>query len=133
MTRPWVVPGDVRSYSDNPAVAERTDVKLATDIMRAEQYVISVTHNDFSAEEYEEEMPDAVKTAIILLAEQYAMSASSMKQRSFGVKSETFDDYSYTASDDVTVSTDALDLGSLLDPYVLTEGSGSVFMRMRKL
>ncbi|MBP5163232.1 MAG: DUF3199 family protein [Spirochaetales bacterium] len=133
MTRPWVTPGDVKAYTDNPKVADRPDAKLATDIMRAEEYVINMTHNDFSAEEYATTMPNAVKTAIILLAEQYAMSASAMKSKTFGLKSETFDDYSYTAADEAAVSVDALDLGSLLDPYVLTQGSGNVFMRMRKL
>ena len=89
--RTWVTPKEVREYSEIKSVQERTDARLVIDISRAEQYVISYTGNDFS--EYEE-IPQNVKTAVILLAEAYGYnSAVSAKE----LKSETFDDYSYTA------------------------------------
>ena len=46
--RPWATPEEVRDYSDIKAVRERTDERIAVDISRAEQYVISYTNNDFS-------------------------------------------------------------------------------------
>ena len=45
--RPWVLPQEVRDYTDRPSVKERADAKLSVDISRAEQYVISYTHNRF--------------------------------------------------------------------------------------
>ena len=72
--RPWVTPQEVREYSEVPAVQQRTDARLAIDIARAEQYVITYTHNEFLNEE---EIPPAVKSAVILLAEAYARSATS--------------------------------------------------------
>ena len=56
--RPWVTPQEVREYSELPAVQSRSEARLAVDIARAEQYVITYTHNDFA----EEALPLAVKT-----------------------------------------------------------------------
>ena len=67
--RPWVSPEEVREYSEMEAVQQRSDTRLAVDIARAEQYVVTYTHNKF--EDYEE-IPPPVKTAVILLAEAYA-------------------------------------------------------------
>lgn len=128
VTRPWVFPDDVRDYSSYQDVQERDDDKLDVDIVRAEQMVIAYTHNDFSGENYEE-IPKSVRTAVILLAERFAHSAY-MVTRQF--TSETFDDYSYTANDS-EVSLSEMGLGSLLDPYVISQASGTVFMRLRKL
>lgn len=123
--KPWAQPADVREYSDRPEIQERTDAKLAVDISRAEAYVSAYTNNSFS--EYEE-TPAAVKTAVILLAEHYGVSAA----KGFGaMKSETFDDYSYTAADGTL--TETLGLGPLLDEYVLAAPSGGVTMKLRKL
>lgn len=126
VTRPWVAPDEVREYSEVPSVQGRTDERLMIDIARAEQYVITYTHNDFSAYD---ELPASVKTAIIILAERYAHSTVTVAK---GVKSETFDDYSYTASDSVGSISD-LDLAALLDDYVKAVATNSVTMRMRKL
>ena len=89
--RPWATPEEVREYSDIKAVQERTDERIAVDISRAEQYVISYTNNDFSGYE---RIPQNVKTAVILLAEAYGYNTV-VSSKEF--KSETFDDYSYTA------------------------------------
>lgn len=124
--RPWVTPDEVREYSEVPSVQQRSDARLRVDIARAEQYVIAYTHNDFS--EYEE-IPEAVRTAVLILAENYAHSTMLISR---GVKSETFDDYSYTAADSA-FALDDLDLAALLDAFVKTEASNSVTLRMRRL
>lgn len=43
--RPWVTPEEVKEYSEIPAVQQRSDTRLTVDIARAEQYVITYTHN----------------------------------------------------------------------------------------
>lgn len=124
--RPWVTPQEVREYSEIKAVQQRTDARLSVDIARAEQYVITLTHNDFK--DYEQ-IPSEVKTAVLILAEAYAHNAVLVSKDK---KSETFDDYSYTAESS-RVSLDSLDLSSLLDAYVMNEPKNCINMRLRKL
>ena len=128
--RPWAVPADVISYSDYKQVLDRAEAKLRVDISRAEQYVIAYTNNDFSDLEA---IPEPVKTAIILLAEAYAYNACA-DARSGGriMKSESFDDYSYSA-DDAYFNIDDLDVKVLLDPYVKVAARNGITMRMCKL
>ena len=141
MTRPWVSPQEVINYTEINAVKERDPDKLAVDISRAEQYVINYTHNDFSADAYTDLIPDPVRTAIIMLAELYAKQAIIGARRADyrvaknGVKSETFDDYSYSFGDGSSMDTgiESLDLSPLLDAYILSQASGKLFFRMRKL
>lgn len=130
--RPWVKPSEVKAYTDIQAVQERAKAKLEMDIMRAEQYIITYTHNRF--EDYDE-IPAPVKTAVILLAEAYASYANILKETKGGAfKSETFDDYSYSAGDGTFEDfIKALDLAALLDDYVVSQANGSVTMRLRKL
>jgi len=125
-TRPWVTPQEVKDYSEIPAVQKRSDARLTVDIARAEQYVITYTHNSFKDEE---EIPTSVKTAVLLLAEAYGHNAAIAAKE---VKSETFDDYSYTAETS-QISIEALDLAALLDDYVKAEPRNGVTLRMRKL
>jgi hypothetical protein len=128
--RPWAVPEDVISYTDYKQVKERTETKLRVDISRAEQYIIAYTNNDFS--EYEE-IPEAVKTAVILLAEAYAYNAcADVRTGGRRLKSESFDDYSYSA-DDTYIDIDSLDVKILLDPFVKVQAHNGITMRMRKL
>lgn len=128
--RPWVYPLEVTAYTDYKQIRQRRESKLKVDIARAEQYVIAYTNNDFS--EYDV-IPDSVKTAIILLAEAYAYNACA-DARSGGrrMKSESFDDYSYS-SDDAYINIDDLDVKVLLDPYVKVAAKNGITMRMRKL
>ncbi len=126
LERPWVTPEEVRDYSEFESVQKRTDKKLAIDISRAEQYVIDYTHTKF--EDYSE-LPKAVKNAVIILAELYAHNAV---ERTKQMKSETFDDYSYTTESTILNISD-LDLPSLLDEWVNPNPKGRVTMRMRKL
>lgn len=140
MTRPWVSPQQVKEYTDIAAVKERADAKLAVDIGRAEQYVINYTHNDFSDIAYATTIPAEVIYAIIILAEAYANQAiitakqSGVITEKNGMKSETFDDYSYSLSDSaVEIDIASLNLSSLLDAYILADATGKVVFRMRKL
>lgn len=130
--RPWVLPKEVKAYTDIEAVQQRKREKLQMDISRAEQYVINYTRNRF--EDYET-IPVPVKTAVILLAEAYASYANQLKKTSGGVlKSETFDDYSYTAGEGtLETSVRALDLSALLDDFVVPGARGNITMRMRRL
>ena len=129
-TRPWVTPAEVTAYSDYTQVQSRPATKLAVDTSRAEQYVISYCNTDFT--DYDA-IPEPVKTATMLLAEAYAYNACA-DARSGGrrMKSEAFDDYSYT-SDDAYISIDDLDVKVLLDPFVKVAERGGVTLRMRKL
>lgn len=128
--RPWVSPEDVKNYSSQGDVQNRPDEKLVFDISRAELKVIAKTNNSFTDEEMYPEIPEPVKMAVILLAEAYAKNAVEATRKR--VKSETFDDYSYTAESSI-IDVDTLDLDDLLADYVLTTGRGKTVMRMRKL
>jgi hypothetical protein len=127
--RPWITPEDVKNYTSQKDVREREDNKLKFDIIRAELKVISITNNRFDADEYEE-IPEPVKMALILITEAYAKNIveSTRKQ----IKSETFDDYSYT-SDSSMIDLDDLDLEELLSDYIIQDGIGKVVMKMRAL
>jgi len=124
---PWVTPAEVKAYSDRPEIAARADTKLAVDISRAEAYVKAYTNNTFPSEKYPT-IPEEVKTAVILLAENYGVGSV---KGTGGMKSETFDDYSYTASEGSLVET--LGLGPLLDGYVIAAPKNGVTMKLRKL
>ena len=130
--RPWVLPKEIKAYTDIEAVQQRKKDKLEMDIARAEQYVITYTHNRF---EGYDKIPGPVRTAVILLAEAYASYANQLKKTGGGaVKSETFDDYSYTAGEGTFEDfIKALDLAALLDDFVIKQASGTVTMRMRRL
>lgn len=124
--RPWVTPQEVREYSEIPAVQQRSDARLAVDIARAEQYVITYTHNSFKDIP---ELPQAVKTAVMILSEAYGHNAVLAAKE---VKSETFDDYSYT-SESSQISIEGLDLAALLDDFVVKEPRNGITLRMRRL
>jgi hypothetical protein len=127
-SRPWATPADVKAYTDIKAVQNRSDNKLKIDISRAEKYVIKYTNNTFPDEEYPT-IPSDVHNAVILLAENYAHSAVVSSK---GEKSETFDDYSYTAYSSAEISAGIGDLGleALLDDYKKESTRGNVIMRM---
>ena len=59
--RPWITPEQVREYSETPEVVARTDAKLTVDISRAEQYILTYTHNKGLLDM--DELPESVKTA----------------------------------------------------------------------
>ena len=129
VNRPWVTPAEVKEYTEYPSVSTRPDSKLAVDISRAEQYVISYVNHDFAAYE---ELPQSVKTAIILLAEAYAYNAC-LTAKAGAMKSETFDDYSYTAADAEPIDINSVDIATLLDDFAAEQARQGITMRMRKL
>ena len=125
--RPWVIPKDVKAYTSHKDISERSDERLAFDIARAEMKVIHITNNKFA--DYET-IPEPVRMAVIIAAEAYAkndIEATKMK-----IKSETFDDYSYTAEAS-TIDFATLDLEELLADYIIPVGTGKVVMNLRKL
>lgn len=125
--RPWATPEDVKNYTEYPSVKKRSDSKIAVDITRAEQYIISYTNNTF---EDCEEIPTQVKTAVILVAEAYGYNTALTSRE---MKSEQFDDYSYTVADAEPIDILGLDLASLLEEYCNAEANSGVTLRMRAL
>ncbi|MBU5481814.1 protein YqbG [Blautia sp. MSJ-19] len=125
--RPWVLPDDVKSYTSHKEVSERPDDKLAFDIARAEMKIIHITNNKFAGYD---EIPKPVKMAVILVAEAYAKNDTDAAKKN--IKSESFDDYSYTVEAS-TISLDSLDLEELLADYIITDGIGKTVMRLRAL
>lgn len=130
MIRPWVSPQDLKDYTEIKEIKERADKKLAFDIARAEQKIIKVTNNKFDAEEYAEKMPETVKMAIILVAEAYAKNTIETAKKQ--IKSESFDDYSYTLDSGI-IDLESLNLEELLSDYIMSEGIGKMMMRLRTL
>lgn len=130
--RPWVMPIEVREWSERESVKNRSDQKLAIDITRAEAYVINYTKNSFDDDKLYSTLPNDVRIAILMLAEQYAANSSELSTGVGSYKSESFDDYSYTLAD-TAFKIDNLDLGPLLDDFIDTRGKGDVTMKMRKL
>ena len=126
--RPWITPEDVTSYTDIKEVRERSKAKLEVDIARAEAKVINITNNHFDDKDYPE-LPQPVKIAMIVIAEAYAINKI---EASSSIKSETFDEYSYTTADR-TVDLAKLDLNDLLEPYIIPKERNAVIMTMRKL
>ena len=132
--RPWVTPQEVKNWTERPAVKDRSDDKLKVDIFRAEQYIINYTRNTFSDAERWPVIPEPVRIATLILAEQYAANAANLGTGTGGgaFKSERFDDYAYTLAD-TDFQIDNLKLGALLDEFVETKGPGNVVMKMRAL
>lgn len=130
MKRPWVQPQEVKDYTEFQEVKERNEKKLAVDIARAEHWVIDYCNNRFDDETKYPTVPEPVKMAVILLAEAYAHNAVEVTKAR--LKSETFDDYSYTAESTI-ISVDKLDVASLLGDYTIAQPLNGVTMRLRKL
>lgn len=128
--RPWVTPEEVISYSESSEVKKRAADKLIIDIARAEQRVVNYTNNDFSDVVKYPTIPDNVRFAVILLAEVYAQNAIETVRRK--LRSETFDDYSYTVDSGI-IDIDSIDIASLLDSYAIPQSRNAVTMRLRKL
>lgn len=131
MERPWIVPDDVRGYTDSEKVKARSNLQLEFDISRAENYVISYTNNRFNTDEYTEKIPDDIRMALILLAEAYAIKSVNASAV-VSIKSETFDDYSYTIDTERTDLIADLQLGPMLEPY-MSSNSGDTIMKLHKL
>jgi len=130
--RPWVQPQDVIDYTEYADVKGRSTSKLAIDISRAEMQIMSYTNNkDFLDGELYPSIPEEVKNAVIILAEAFAHNAI---EKTKNKKSETFDDYSYTAESSVIEVSSLFDeIAPLLEDYKKAKASNTVNMRLRKL
>lgn len=122
--RPWVLPEDVKEYSEDKDVQERSSTRIEFDIARAEAQIIKYCNNDFSSEDA---IPDDIKKAVILLAEKYAVTAVKVKKG--GIVSESFDDYSYSIDSNYSININDLGLEALLDRYKQAN-TGNVSMNL---
>lgn len=127
MQRPWISPDDVKEYTDYPEVAERSEVKLKQDILRAEMKIIKITNNRFDDDEKYPKIPEQVKLATILVAEAYAKNL--VERATKKIKSETFDDYSYELTETKDIDISGLDLDELLADFVI-QSRGNMHFRM---
>lgn len=123
---PWLTPLDVQQYSEIEAVQKREPHRLETDIARAQSYIINYTHDDFKLYL---DLPTAVKTAALLIAEAYAYNSAIAAN---SIKSETFDEYSYTVETS-QIEIESLDVSALLAPYVRPVTHNDITLRLRRL
>lgn len=130
-TRPWVTPAELKDYTEYENVKARSDTKLLTDIVRAENYIIHRTNNDFTDTEKYPNIPADIKIATLLVAEFYATTAPQDPQKKY--QSETFKDYSYTITSGSDKSADDLDISALIAAYIKSASTGTLNMKMRKL
>ncbi len=130
--RPWVAPQDVKSYTEFEDVKNRSDDKIAFDISRAEMHVMAYTNNkEFLDDEKYPEIPEEVKSAVIILAEAFAHNAVTKTNTK---KSESFDDYSYTAESSIAdIPSVFNEISPLLEDYMLAKANNTLNFRMRKL
>ena len=128
--RPWITPEELKEYTDFEEVKTRDGKKLKIDIARAESWVIDYCNNRFDDAEKYPTIPENVKWAVLLISEAYAHNA--VEQTKARLKSETFDDYSYTAESTI-IDVGKLGTESLLDDYVVVQPLNSVTMRLRRL
>lgn len=129
-TRPWLTPQEIIEYTDFEKVKVRPEPKLQADIVRAENYIIHRTNNDFQDNVLYPEIPSDIKLATMLVAEFYANTATQDPQKRY--QSETFKDYSYTISSG-DMSVDDIDISALISPYILKQAVGTLDMKLRKL
>lgn len=129
--RPWLTTDELKEYSDFDKVKNRSEVKLQTDITRAENYIIHRTNNEFKDDKYPEIVPTDIKLAAILVAEFYANAASITLQSEY--QSESFKDYSYTKTTSLDKTVDDVDIDALISRHVLSPAKGEVSMKLRRL
>lgn len=129
--RPWLTPQELIGYTDYDKVIQRKEPKLATDITRAETYIIHRTNNDFSDEEKYPIIPPDVKLATMLIAEFYAAQASTDPNKTY--QSETFKDYSYTVSSSSDKKIEDIDITALIADHTNKLVNGTLDMKLRKL
>ena len=122
-----ITPQQVKDYTDFPKVQERTDAKLAFDIRQAESDVFSYVGHRFTEPEYLP-LPEDVETALVLLAEHYALIRTD-KSLMKGYTAEKLDDYSYTRKGG-DVFANMPEIANLLKDYVKGGSGGGVRLRV---
>lgn len=131
MSRPWITPNELVQFTEHEGVKNKSPTRMDVMISLAESKIIAYCKHDFSDEEKYPELPEEVKNATLILAD--ALCYNDSLRTSGKLKSESYDDYSYSV--DVTETStdfDILGITSLLDPFVLDD-SGNLFMRVSVL
>lgn len=120
----WVTAGDLKSFTERKEVSEKSDARLEALILLAMAKIKSYCHKNFVANDGILVIPDAVKTATLILADTLAYNDSF--RQSSQLKSESYDDYSYTQeTSEISTNFDDLDISALLKPYIL-QNSGNL-------
>lgn len=124
-----IVPQDVKDYTTSSKVKARTDEQLNIDIGRAELKLEAMTGRKTDDPIFSP-LPAQIETFLILWSEYYG-AASDFE--STGIKSETFDDYSYTKEKATTIPIP--DTNNLIENYKIENAQvgKEIFMRMRRL
>lgn len=127
MARPWITANDLSKFSNHKEVIETNSVRTTVLISIAESKIINYCNHDFSDTEKYPSIPEDVKNATLLLAD--ALIYNDNLQNNVSIKSQTFDDYSYTAEESaVLIDFDSLGIKSLLDKYILDEAHGNMYI-----
>lgn len=131
MSRPWITPEELSSFSEHESVKNKSAVRILVMINLAESKIIAYCKHDFSDVKKYPTLPQEVKNAALILAD--ALCYNDSLQTSGKLKSESYDDYSYTVDvNEISIGFDNLGISSLLDPYVLDD-SGNLFLRVSVL
>lgn len=128
--RPWVTPEELKEYTEFEEVrtAPTASSKLTSPGRRAGSSTTATT--DSTTRRNTPKSRRMSRTAVLLIAEAYAHNA--VEQTKVRLKSETFDDYSYTAESSI-IDVGKLGVESLLDDYVVVQPLNGVTMRLRSL
>lgn len=110
----FIVAADLIKYTDSEKVKKRNPEKLDMDIRRAEKTVLHLLNRKPDDSIFLNGAPEDIKSAIILYAEYYALWE--IRKHSSGYKSESFDDYSYTLTDDFKL--EEPDVKELIREYI---------------
>lgn len=114
----YITPQEVIDYSTIPEVQNRDPKRLQIDIMRAEAKIDSFLPFNKKLKDIIKDpnnIPDDIKVGIILYAEYYAYKQTFIQKT--GMKSETFDDYSYEVMDS-GFNLEEPDIMSLFQHYI---------------
>lgn len=129
MSRLWITVEELINFTEHDEVKNKSVVKTTVMISLAESKIIAYCKHDFSDEEKYPELPDDVKNATLILAD--ALCYNDSLNISGKLKSETYDDYSYTMDvSEVSTDFDSLGISTLLDPYVIPDDYGDLFLRV---
>lgn len=128
MERPWVTTEELLEFTERSEVKKKSPAKIAVMISLAESKIISFCKHDFSNDDDYPTVPQDIKNATLILAD--ALCYNDSLRTSGVVKSESFDDYSYTVDvGEVSIDFDVLGISALLEPYTIDD-SGSLFFRV---
>lgn len=126
---PWITANDLFAFTERDEVKNKSAVKVSAIISIAESKIKEYCKHDFTDEEKYPTVPKEVVNATLILAD--ALCYNDSLRTSGILKSETYDDYSYTVDvSEISTDFDMLGISSLLKPYVSSEDSGDLFFRV---